>query len=151
MTSKTENLKMYILYALVPSIPSTSLPSPAAFHHHQLKFQGGGLRMPVRCHCCGDPLTQIAKSHIESRMWLMDPFPSTFTHGSKIISSTLPLAVLKREFPFLDKISAGFESEGTHSIQTLQPSCRVARCHDVAIIWMSQDLLHPFVSALQTY
>ena len=47
-------------------------------------------------------------------------------------------------------MSAGLESEGTHSIHTRHPSVKHVRCHAEVIICMSHDLLQPLVRAQQT-
>ena len=70
--------------------------------------------------------------------------------GDRSSGSTWPLCVAYNEVPSRDRMSAGLDSEGTHSIQTRQPSCRHSGCQDVASNWMSQERLQPFTKAQQT-
>ena len=71
--------------------------------------------------------------------------------GGKISASTSPLCVGYSDVPARDRMSAGRDSDGTHSIQTLHPICRHSSCQDVASSWMSHERLQPFnLSAVQS-
>ena len=64
--------------------------------------------------------------------------------------SMCSLSCSKKALPYLDSSSAGLLSLGTHSIQTLHPSTMHIACQAVDKVWMSLDLLLPFVRAQHT-
>ena len=70
--------------------------------------------------------------------------------GGKSKASTFPFCVAYNDFAERHGMSAGLESEGTHLIQTPQPSCKHSSCQEDARSCISLDLLHPLTSAHHT-
>ena len=72
------------------------------------------------------------------------------TQSGRSMRSIFLVEVGYKDLCSRDRMSAGLESEGTHSIHTRHPKVRHVRCQAEVIICMSQDLLQPFVRAQQT-
>ena len=73
-----------------------------------------------------------------------------FVHSGSTMFSMCSLSCSKKTLPYLDSSSAGLLSLGTHSIHTLHLSTMHIACQAVHRVWMSLDLLHPFVRAQHT-
>ena len=73
-----------------------------------------------------------------------------FAHSGKIMLKIFSLSCSKYAVPYLDSSSAGLQSVGTHSIHARQRRTMHMACHAVVSVWISRDLLLPFVRAQHT-